>query len=285
MSLRSVAFLIALGLSNGWSGEQVTFRTVADAVSLDVTVTANRKAVRGLRATDFRLEDNGVPQHVEVVSLESVPIDLTLLWDLSGSTRGATQEVLSRAVLDVARLARQEDRIRMVVVTHRIHETLPFVSTTAGVRLVNVTSQGATALYDGLAAALMTIRHEDRRQIVIGITDGRDTLSFLDPHLTVEMAKRSDAVLELILAGEDDGERRKVLSKVAEVTGGSVRRAAPGQSLSEAFTAVLAEFRSGYVLYYRPTNVSVSGWHRIHVSLERRTDAVIRARSGYDRGR
>src|SRR5688500_20172103 len=47
---------------------QATFRSGTDAVTVDVSVRDGARVVTGLRAADFEVLDNGVPQDVAAVS-------------------------------------------------------------------------------------------------------------------------------------------------------------------------------------------------------------------------
>lgn len=57
------------------------FRSMANAVTLDVLVQTGRVPVAGLKAADFEVLDNGQRQSVEVVEVERVPIDISLVID------------------------------------------------------------------------------------------------------------------------------------------------------------------------------------------------------------
>ena len=70
-----IAVSVALWLAPIGASHQAPFRARTDAVSLTVSVMRGKAPVTGLGAADFTLTDNGVPQTVEVVSLEQVPID------------------------------------------------------------------------------------------------------------------------------------------------------------------------------------------------------------------
>ena len=65
-----------------------TFRTGTDVVMVDVTVRDGGRMVTGLRAEDFVVTDNGVRQRIDSVESTAVPIDLTLVVDLSGNPQG-----------------------------------------------------------------------------------------------------------------------------------------------------------------------------------------------------
>ena len=54
-------------------------------MSVSVSVLAAGVPVAGLSSSDFELLDDGVPQKIGAVSVESQPVDVSLLLDLSGS--------------------------------------------------------------------------------------------------------------------------------------------------------------------------------------------------------
>ena len=56
---------------------------------VDVSVRDSGRPVTGLTVADFVLTDNGVRQQVESVEAAAVPIDLTLVMDVSGNPRAA----------------------------------------------------------------------------------------------------------------------------------------------------------------------------------------------------
>ena len=63
------------------------FRASADVVSVDAAVQRDRRPVVGLKPADFEILDNGVSQEISDVSYERLPIDVTLLLDVSASVR------------------------------------------------------------------------------------------------------------------------------------------------------------------------------------------------------
>ena len=64
--------------------QRSVFRGGTDMVSVPVSVRTVDKAVAGLKASDFELMDNGVVQSIQSFAIETQPIDVTLLLDLSG---------------------------------------------------------------------------------------------------------------------------------------------------------------------------------------------------------
>src|SRR5439155_11596525 len=85
------------------SAQQPAFTTKVEAVRVDVLVLDNGRPVTGLTPADFEIADNGVPQHVDFVSYEQIPLNVVLALDMSESVAGERLEQLrdaGRAVLD-----------------------------------------------------------------------------------------------------------------------------------------------------------------------------------------
>src|SRR5713101_2888268 len=59
------------------------FEASVAKVYVDAFVTSGDRPVRGLRAEDFELSDDGVPQQVEMVGLEQAPLTVVLALDVS----------------------------------------------------------------------------------------------------------------------------------------------------------------------------------------------------------
>jgi VWFA-related protein len=71
-----------------------------------------------------------------------------------------------------------------------------------------------------------------------------------------------------------------LLEQLAEITGGQNFTAENTGRLADAFTRIVREFRTRYLLIYTPRNVASGGWHTIDVRLKNRKGQV-RARRGY----
>ena len=298
---------------------QQVFRSSVDGVIIPVSVRTGNKAISGLKAADFELRDNGVLQEIREAESEKVPIDLTLLLDLSTSVDGPLLQRLKTAVVDTAGLLRDDDRIRLVAVSQVLHEVFGFTSRGATLSLDGLSAQGATSLYDGLATTMMRIGEPGRRQLIVAYTDGRDSTSIIDESGVRAVAELTEAVVDIVvpvgasrevtrrlaqprsgvdsLAGAANvtingqgpaavtaGGIPAVLTTIVAPTAGQVFPLAPDTSISKTFKAMLDDFRSTYVLQYVPQGVDPHGWHDVEVSLKKRGKFEIKARKGY-RGR
>jgi hypothetical protein len=150
-------------------------------------------------------------------------------------------------------------------------------------------------VHDAIAAALMSPAPIDRRQLVMVMTDGVDTLSATDGETVRRLAGRSDAVLHIVLVSggqatspphrpwmaHRDRDRDR-LRETAERTGGALHRPGTfGSRTVSRFKAVFEDFRQGYVLHFTPSGVSAEGWHQLDVRVRRPGNLVVRARKGY----
>ena len=306
---------VSLAVAATLAGGAQVFRAGVDGVTVVVSVRQGNKPVTGLSAADFQLTDNGVPQKISSVSAEKVPLDLTLLLDLSTSVDGPQLERLKKAVADTAELLRPDDRIRLIAISQVLQEIFPFQPRTAALSLDALRAEGATSLYDGMAATMMRPPEAGRRQLVVAFTDGRDSTSIVDERMTLDIARRSDAVVSIIvpveapdaaasrrlaqrntldsLAGAGNVVNSRVagevgtdgipvaLTRLVAPTGGRIIALGTGESISRVFKATLEDFRASYVLQYTAEGVAPEGWHDLAVSVSRRGGLEIRARKGY----
>ena len=297
------------------------FRSGVEGVTVVASVRQGNRPVGGLTAADFHLTDNGVPQRISSVSAEKVPLDLTLLLDLSSSVDGPQLQRLKKAVADTAALLRSDDRIRLVAISQVLQEVFGFQPPSAALPLDGLRAEGATSLYDGMAATMMRPAGAGRRQLVVAFTDGRDSTSIVDEKTAFEIARRSDAVVSIVVPVEaaDAAATRRLaqrntvdslagagnlstsgrvpgatgadglplsLAQLVAPTGGLVVPLGSGESISRVFRTTLEDFRASYVLHYTAEGVPPEGWHELSVSVKKRGRYDIRARKGYmGRGR
>ena len=83
--------------SGGGAQQSPAFSSKVEAVRVDVLVTDNGQAIRGLGPADFEVLDNGVPQDVTLVSFDEIPLNVILALDMSDSVAGERLEQLRGA--------------------------------------------------------------------------------------------------------------------------------------------------------------------------------------------
>src|SRR5687768_4111397 len=121
MSVRTVAALVSIGVTACVTLDAFqTFTSRVDAVRVDVLVTADGQPVNGLRAADFEIRDNGVPQRVDLVSFEEIPLNVVLALDMSGSLTQEGLEHLTRAGHAILEGLEKDDRAALITFSHAV---------------------------------------------------------------------------------------------------------------------------------------------------------------------
>lgn len=286
--LAAAAFALAAAVST-LAAQPTVFRASVDLVRVDVLATNRGRPVTGLRAADFEVRDNGVAQRVLDVSLEEVPMGVTLALDVSGSVQGAQVEQLTVAARTLIAGLRPDDAIALLAFERRV--SLVVDRTHRHQRVASVIglleTGGGTSLRDTTYSALTLRDPSDQRAFAVVFTDGHDTGSWLRAGAVFEAARRSDVVVYGVQTrGRDTGRlvlrprgRRTFLEEIATETGGRVLDAQWAE-LERVFREIVAEFRQRYVLSYEPTGVDRGGWHTLDVRLKGRRGDVT-ARRGY----
>ena len=286
--LTMIACVAGLGLaaSAQTPDPAATFRTTTVGVSVDVSVRRGNTPISGLAMKDFELYDNGVRQRIDSMAVETVPIDVTLAIDTSGSVINDFEAFKSEVRRFVGML-RPVDRVRVIAIATGVDEIVPMGPPNGNLDLSGLKPGGFTSANDGLFFALLWPTAVDRRHLVIALTDGVDTQSTLDSTSVMDAATRARAVFHVILV---DGlgplmkgwqrTAREAVVAAAGRSGGAIhdlRRA------SSDFKNIFDDFRASYVLRYLPDGVARAGWHEVRVGL-RVPDAArltIRAKQGY----
>ena len=268
-----------LAFAAGVDAQQATFRSRAEAVRVDVAVTQRGRPVPGLTAADFEIFDNGVRQEVELVATEELPLDLVLALDVSGSIVGERFMHLRGASAAALSNLRRGDKAALLTFTHRVALPVPLTAdvTNLTASLAESPEHGATAMVDAAYAALAHADAGAGRALVIVLSDGIDTASWLTPESVIETARRLDVVLFGISTGAP---RRTPLEDLADASGGDLIRLESTRDMSPALTALLDAFRQRYLLSFVPQNVARGGWHKLEVRAKRRGLSV-KARAGY----
>lgn len=210
----------AVAVLAGQEPPQQTFRAGTDVVMVDVSVRDGKLVVTGLTAADFVLTDNGVRQPIESVEATSVPIDVTLVVDVSGNpgmawrTAAKASEVaagVQREVSQVAGILRPVDRLRLVTIDRYVRQMWPFLPVNALPPVRGLEGDGLASTYDALTAVLLQPVGPARRHVVIARTKGVDTMSAVNAGALGAIAGKSDARFHLVLMEEaltNDGAAR-----------------------------------------------------------------------------
>lgn len=243
-----------------------TFRLDARMVQIPVTVTDLWDKPRlDLRASDFRLYEDGVEQQIANFSMADGPISAGVVFDTSGSMKGRMDD--SRAAVDLLfQTAGPQDEFFLVRFSDRPELVAPLTHDTAEVsrRLGTVIPRGWTALYDAIFYSLQEMRHAATpRRVLLILSDGEDNNSRYSEAETVSRMREADVRVYAIGLFR----QTRCLMRMAAETGGRMIWVHKLSELKDAVRTLSLEMRNTYVLSYFSSNPSAEGKYR-RVKLE-----------------
>ncbi len=270
-----------------------TISVKVDMVALHPTVR-NRKGilVSGLGKEDFQVCEDGVPQEIIYFSQEDVPVTVGLVVDNSGSMRPKRAEVIA-AALAFANSSNPDDQMFAVsfneIVSFGLPPDMPFTDKGAVLEaaLSRIDSDGRTALYDAVVAALEQLKKGNRdKKVLLVVSDGGDNASQHSRDQVMAMAGQPDTIIYTIgLFDEEDPDRNPgFLRRLAEATGGESFLPRSLAWVTPICERIARDIRSQYTLVYVPSNRKQDGTYRkIRVRARTRDGGrlSVRTRTGY----
>lgn len=286
MTFTRVAALLLAALAGPASqarAQQAVFSSRTEAVRIDVQVNEGRKPVLGLRASDFEVADNGVPQTIDLVSFDEVPVNIVMVLDASSSLTSERLKQLRDAGARLASSLASHDQVALITFDEDVRLTSPLSADTGRVRqAIERTRVGLgtrqTALVDAVFAGMLAAESDVGRALVIVLSDGVDTGSWVSEDAVIEIAKRSDAVVYALVTHHEG--RTSFLGDLTRITGGELTAIENDADVGAALLDVIASFRHRYLLSYTPSGVAKPGWHTVSVKVAGR-GRTVRARDGY----
>ena len=270
---------LLLGAIVALQAQDVTFSSRIEAVRVDVLVTDGGVPVRGLERGDFEVRDNGVLQQVDLVSFEQIPLNVILALDMSDSVAGDRLTRLRDASGAVLAGLKPEDQAALLTFNHVVQLGAKLTKNIDAVRraLDGPGFSGGTALVDTTYTGITIGESDAGRALLIIFSDGLDTASWLSADKVLDAAKRSDVVAYAV-ATRSPG-RPDFLRDLTSFTAGHLFEVDGTERLDAVFTGILDEFRRRYLVSYTPRGVAKGGWHRLDVSVRRKS--TVKARPGY----
>ncbi len=195
-------FLLACELDAQPKTMPAAFRSDSQMVLVPITVTDhNGKTVQGLRAQDFNVFEDQVPQQIMAFTSEDAPSSVGLVLDISGSMRSSLAAAKSVAQSFV-KTANPADEFMLLTVSSQPEAIPGFTTDTAALQdnIAATTSGGMTALIDTLYLGLNRMRKasQPRRALLI-LSDGVDNYSRYSKGELMRVAFEADVQIYSII--------------------------------------------------------------------------------------
>lgn len=249
------------------------FSATTNGVRLDVLALDGRVPRLGLTRDHFEVRDNGVLQTLEAVSSTDAA-HVVVVLDVSGSVQGEPLQRLTEAADALLARLTPKDRLTLVGFSHHLKLLTPRQNR---VPTDTLPLGGSTALHDAVFASVLLAGEDRRPALMILLTDGLDSASWVTQAQALDMTHRADVVIypvitdyDLLLASGSQtvGRARRGLEQLADDTGGRLFPVSARRPLTAAFLEILDEYRHRYILTYTPRGADQRGWHEIEVRLK-----------------
>jgi VWFA-related protein len=293
----------AIGLQPATTGvvlaQSPSFRASIDVVSVTAVVRDSRgRPVMNLGQEDFQVFERGKQRPiVQFKSSDQGPISLAILFDVSGSMRGATQMAAGQRAVEhiLSWVEPDKDEVALFSFDADLREEVDFTSDMGKVKTAvnNLTAVGQTSLYDAISQTAKALGHRPSpRRAVVVITDGIDTSSKLTAAQVSGIASSIDVPVYVVavlspldhpgqdtaVVGADASPVATQLSNLAYWTGGTLFMVSAPTHASQAARDLISELRHQYLLAFEASREP--GWYELDVRTRRR-ELTVRARSGY----
>ena len=291
------AFIFVMGGAGVATAQEApVFKVDVPLVRLLATVKDRDGELIGtLTARDFAVSDNGVRQEIAVFEHNSEqPLSISLLLDTSGSTAKDLKYETTSVLKFLDALVREgnaRDAVSLYTFNYQVTLLDSFTRRLNRIEdhLRYVKPEGGTSLYDAIYLAAPTLRNREGRHVFVVVTDGGDTTSTKKYADAIEAAQKADAVVFPVVvvpisnpAGRNTGGEH-ALETLATSTGGRAFYPSASAELDRAFTDILRDLRTQYLLGYYPHGVPSGDpkFHTVHLELPRQPDLQISTRAGY----
>jgi Ca-activated chloride channel homolog len=211
----------------------------------------------------FQLFEEGVQQKIEVFEPETqLPLDLALMIDSSLSAHKEITFEQEAAAHFIRQVLRKGDRLSVFAVDEEITQLAAFSDDVASLQAAvrRMPAGSGTSIYDAvlLGSRSLARRGEDRRRVIILVTDAGETTSRADFDAARKEAVRSGSLLYTIVVRPVKNESGRntagehALETITDTMGGAMFFPDEVSELDGIFDRINRELRTQYRLGYYP---------------------------------
>jgi VWFA-related protein len=270
------------------NNETYSLRVDVPIVNIDANVILDKthQFVPGLKANNFLILEDGVPQTITSVRVAKTPITAVMLLEFASNSYYLIND-MQNASYYFFRSLQKEDYVAVITYDLRTHILTDFTNNkdliAQSLQSLIIPGFSDTNLFDALYETLdRTSRIEGRKYIIL-ISSGRDTFSKLTldkilakvkstPNVTI-FSIGTGALIHTLNDGRRTGmsgavsnldylQAQNQLNTFAAMTGGMSFNPMFQGALPDVFAQINDSIRNQYVLTYRPTNNKNDGSYR-----------------------
>lgn len=308
--------MLSLTLAPVWAQKNAaqTFHVDVNTIQVPLTVLdGSGHVITDVRREDFRLLENGLPQDIRSLTLDTQDIRVVLLLDLSRSLKSQLRNIKHAAIGFVEALG-PRDKVAVISFAHDVELAQGWTSDKRKLRraIERLQAGTTTELYDAVYLAVEDYLSDiSEKKAIVLITDGVDAVSDTGfEQLQRSILKRQAAIYIINLLksvkgdmaryrrvafvaraldrlGEPDALEKFFQSKeeemnvLAQCTGGRAIYPQGIESLQTVYAQVARELKSQFLLTYVPANPEAKDGYRVISLLHRRPEFQLLYRRGY----
>jgi Ca-activated chloride channel family protein len=246
------------------SAQRGRIRVNVNLVNVLVSVLdEHNRPAPDLPRESFQLFEEGVEQKVEVFESETqLPLDLALMIDSSLSAHKEIAFEQEAAGHFIRQVLRPGDRLSVFAVGESVTQLAGFSDNVATLQAAvhRMPADAGTSIYDAILLASRSLEHrgEDRRRVMILVTDAGETTSRADFDAARKGAVRSGSLLYTIVIRPVKNESGRntagehALETITDTMGGAMFFPDSASELDGIFDRINRELRTQYRLGYYP---------------------------------
>jgi VWFA-related protein len=268
-------------------GDTYSLRVDVPIVNIDANVVLDKthQFVPGLKANNFLILEDGVPQTITSVRVAQTPITAVMLLEFAANSYYLINDMRTSSYY-FFRSLRKDDYVAVVTYDLRTHILTDFTNNpelvAQSLQSLIIPGFSDTNLFDALYETLDRCSRIEGRKYIILIGSGRDTFSklTLDKILAKVKASQNITIFSIAtgaLINEVGGGRggmggaianlnylqaQNQLKTFADMTGGLYFAPLFQGALPDIFGQINDSIRNEYILTYRPTNTKNDGSYR-----------------------
>jgi Ca-activated chloride channel homolog len=232
-----------------------------------------------LPAESFQIFEEGVEQKLAVFESETQqPLDLALMIDASLSAHKEINFEQEAAAHFIRQVLRPGDRLAVFSVGEDVTQLAGFSDNVGTLQSAvhRMPTGSGTSLYDAILLASHSLerRGDDRRRVIILVTDAGETTSYADFDAARKAAVKSGALLYTIVVRPVKNESGRntagehALETISDTMGGAMFYPDAPQELDGIFDRINRELRTQYRLgYYPEPRGSANTYRKIEVKV------------------